>query len=68
MIVYDKLFKRLDERGITSYFIRKNKIMGESTLQKLRKNEPVTTATLNRLCELLDCQPGDLMEYVPDAD
>ena len=68
MIVYDKLFKRLDERGITSYLIRKNKIMGESTLQKLRKNEPVTTATLNRLCELLDCQPGDLMEYVPDAD
>ena len=68
MIVYDKLFKKLDERGITSYFIRKNKIMGESTLQKLRKNEPVTTATLNRLCELLDCQPGDIMEYVPDAD
>ena len=68
MIVYDKLFKMLDERGITSYFIRKNKIMGESTLQKLRKNEPVTTATLNRLCELLECQPGDLMEYVPDAD
>lgn len=68
MIKYDKLFQKLDEKKITTYFIRKNKITGEATLTKLRNNEPVTTVTIDKFCALLDCQPADLMEYVPDAD
>lgn len=68
MIKYDKLFKKLEEKGITSYYIRKNKVIGEATLTKFRNNEPVNTATIDKFCALLDCQPGDLMEYVPDAE
>lgn len=68
MIKYDKLFKLLEEKKITTYYIRKNKITGEATLTKLRNNEPVTTMTIDKFCALLDCQPGDLMEYIPDAD
>jgi putative transcriptional regulator len=68
MIKYDKLFQKLEEKKITTYFIRKNKITGEATLTKLRNNEPVTTATIDKFCALLDCQPADIMEYVPDTD
>lgn len=68
MIKYDKLFAKLDEKNITTYYIRKNKITGEATLTKLRKNEHITTATIDKFCALLDCQPGDLMEFVPDVD
>lgn len=66
MIRYDKLFKLLDDKKITSYYIRKHKITGEGTLTKLRNNEPVNTVTIERFCNLLQCQPGDLMEYIPD--
>ena len=68
MIKYDKLFKLLEQKNITTYYIRKNKITGEATLTKLRNNEPVNTITIDKFCELLQCQPGDLMEYVPDND
>lgn len=68
MIKYDKLFKLLDEKNITTYYIRKNKITGEATLTKLRNNEPVNTMTIDKFCSILNCQPGDLMEYVPDND
>lgn len=68
MIKYDKLFKLLEEKHITTYYIRKNKITGEATLTKLRNNEPVTTATIDKFCALLQCQPCDLMEYEFDND
>ena len=68
MIKYDKLFKLLEQKNITTYYIRKNKITGEATLTKLRNNEPVNTMTIDKFCSILNCQPGDLMEYVPDND
>lgn len=42
------------------------KVIGERTIQALRERKPVTFEILARLCRLLDCQPGDLLEYVPD--
>lgn len=66
MIKYDNLFKLLEQKNITTYYIRKNKITGEATLTKLRNNEPVNTKTIDVFCSLLNCQPGDIMKYVPD--
>ena len=57
----------LKENGITSYKIRSEKLLSESTLQKLRKGEGVSWDNLETLCRLLECQPGDLMDYVEDA-
>lgn len=68
MIKYDKLFKLLEEKKITTYYIRKCNVTGEATLTKLRNNKPVNTKTIDVFCKLLECQPGDLMEYVPDTD
>lgn len=67
MIVYKCIIERLSAAGYTTYGIRKEKLIPESTMQKLRTNGVVTTETLDKLCELLHCQPGDLMEYVPAA-
>ena len=58
----------LKENGITSYKIRSEKLLSESTLQKLRKGEGVSWDNLETLCRLLECQPSDLIEYVPDAE
>lgn len=65
-IKYDKLFRLLKERGVTTYQIRKEKIISESSLQKLREGKPISTSTIERMCDLLDCQPGDIMEYVKE--
>lgn len=46
--------------------IRKEKIMGEATLQKLRTGELVSWKNVELLCQLLKCQPGDLFEYTPE--
>ena len=56
----------LKEKGITTYKIRQEKILSESTVQKLRASKGVSWENLETLCRLMDCQPGDLMEYIKD--
>lgn len=56
----------LKEKGYSTYRIRKDKLFGEATLQKLRNNETVSWENIESLCKLLNCQPGDLMEYVEE--
>lgn len=66
MIKYDKLFNILKERGHSSnYWLRQNGLHS-ATVSKLRKNERINTDTINTICRLLDCQPADILEYVPD--
>lgn len=65
-IHYDKLFRLLEEKGITTYYLRQNKIMGQQTYYNLKNGKGnLGTETLEKLCNLLECQPGDLMEYLP---
>ena len=61
------ILKALKEKGITTYKIRQEKILSESTVQKLRASKGVSWENLETLCRLLDCQPGDLIEYVEDV-
>lgn len=60
---YRKLFALLREQGISTYRIRQDNIISQSTLQKLREGKNVTTDAIEALCRVLNCQPGDLMEY-----
>ena len=55
---------KLKEAGYSTYKLRKDKILGEATIQKLRKGELVSWENISTICELLDCQPGDIMEYI----
>lgn len=63
-IVYKmNVLDALKKAGYNTNKIRKEKIMGESMLQKLRRGQMVSWATFETLCELLDCQPADLIAY-----
>ena len=56
----------LKEKGITTYQIRKEKLLSESTVQKLRAGIGVSWENIETLCRLLDCHPSDFIEYVKD--
>lgn len=57
----------LSANGKTFYSLRKDKIVGTETIKKLQQGHGIIdTRTISNLCEYFDCQPGDLMEYVPD--
>ena len=56
----------LKEAGYNTSRIRKEKIMGEAMLQKIRSGQMVSWATLETICDLLNCQPGDLIEFVKE--
>ena len=64
-ISYRKLFTLMEQKGIKKFDLRK---MGLSPtiVDRFVKNGDVDTSTIMRLCEILDCQPGDIMEYEPD--
>ena len=53
----------LKEKGYSSYSLRKEKLLSESTIQKLREGEGVSWDNLNTLCKLLECDISDILEY-----
>ena len=61
------IMARLKENGYSSTRIREEKLIGQSYLQQIRHGELVSWKTLDTICGLLDCQPGDLLEYVKEA-
>lgn len=69
MIKYKRnIIAMLAEKGLTTYVIRQNKIFTEGQLQQMRSDKLVTQDTLDKLCAILECQPGFLLEYVPDEN
>ena len=61
------ILEALKEKGYTTYKLRKDNILSQSTLQKLREGKGLAWENIERLCALLDCQPGDSLEYVKEA-
>ena len=66
MIVFDKLWVTMKEKGITQYKLMKDYHISSGQLDRLRKNSNVNTYTLNQLCEILNCNLSDIAEYIPD--
>ena len=64
-IHFDKLNAIMQERGVKKFDLRKGGV-NASILDKALSGGNVDTKTINKLCALLKCQPGDIMEYVPD--
>ena len=62
----DDILLILKQSGYSTYRLRKDRIMGESKIQNIRNNL-VSIETINQLCKLLICQPGDILEYIPDT-
>lgn len=68
MIVYDQVLQRLSDAGWSSYRLVKERQIGNGTLMRIRKGESISTDTLDTICRLCDCQPGDLIHYESDQE
>ena len=69
VIIYDKLFVLLKEKGYNTTRIRKEMIIGQRTLTALKNGTGgINHQTIDNLCRVLECQPGDLMEYVANEE
>ncbi len=66
MIVYDRLWKTMKKRGISQYALIKEHKFSTGQLDRLRKNENVSSFTLNQLCRILKCQLEDIAEYIEE--
>lgn len=68
MIVYYKLDKLLESRGITKRKLCADTGLSTNIVSKISKNEGFKTETINRLCEYLKIQPSEIMEWIPDEE
>ena len=67
MIQYNPLWKTMAQKNFTTYTLRVTYGMSHATVQRLQKNMPVSTETLDKLCRILECQLEDVAEYIPNA-
>lgn len=66
MICFDKLWKVMEEKQISTYLLRESCGIDSKTVRRLKANENMETKTLNKLCAALDCRLEDIAEYIPD--
>lgn len=69
MIKYDKFFELMNDKGYTAIVVKREKLISQGTYYAMKHGTAVIkTDTIDKLCKLLDCQPNDIMEYVPDEE
>ena len=66
MIRFDKLWKTMKNKGITTYQLREQCGIDSKTVRRLRANDNVETKTLDKLCTVLDCRLEDIAQYTKD--
>ena len=66
MIRFDKLWKTMEQRGVSTYLLRERCGIDSKTIRRLRANDNIETKTLDKLCAALDCGIEDIVEYVPE--
>lgn len=66
MISYAPLWKTMKIKGVTTYALRFKNSIGGGTIERLKKNDTVSTNTLDMLCKILDCKLTDVAEFIPD--
>ena len=68
MISYRPFWQTLQSSSESTYTLIKDHRISSSTIDKLRKNKPVNTTTINDLCRILNCSVAEVMEYIPCED
>ena len=66
MISYEPLYKTMREKGISTYKLIKDFGISRSLLDRLKHNKPISTVTLNDLCNILDCKVEDVVLFIKD--
>ena len=64
MITYDNLWKVMKEKGVSKYALIKKYGISPAQITRLKRNESVSTHTIDMFCRILRCQVGDIMQYV----
>ena len=60
------ILKALKDKGFSTYRLRKDKLLSEGVIQSLRTDRMISLDNVAQICALLDCQPGDILEYAED--
>ena len=63
MISYQPFYQTLLQKGVTEYHLIFKQGVDANTLHRMKHGKAITTRTLNSLCEILDCQVTDILEY-----
>lgn len=66
MILYDNLWKVMKDKGISQYALIKKHKISPAQITRLKRNESVSTHTIDMFCKILQCSVSEIMEYVPD--
>ena len=66
MICFDKLWKTMEIKGVTTYKLREQCGIDSKTIRRLKANDNIETKTLGKLCAALGCRLADIAEYLPD--
>ncbi len=66
MISFDKLWKTMQKKGLSTYVLREKCGIDSKTVRRLKANENVETKTLDKLCTALDCRIEDIVEFVKE--
>ena len=66
MIVYDPLWETMRRKGVSTYTLIKKYSFSKGTLDSLKQNRNISTATLNDLCKILSCEVEEVLRYIPD--
>jgi len=68
MISYEGLWKVMKERGVSQYMLIKKYHISPGQITRLKRNESVSTHTIEMFCKILNCDVGDIMRYLPEED
>ncbi len=66
MITFDRLWKTMESKGVSTYFLREKCGIDSKTIRRLKANDNIETKTLNKICEALGCDLCDIAEYIKD--
>lgn len=66
MMSYDNLWKTMKEKGVSQYALIKRYGVSPGQITRLKRNENVSTHTIEMLCRILECRVEDIMQYIPD--
>lgn len=68
VIIYNDILGRLARNGWTAIRLQKERRISNGTIIQIRAGKPITTRTIDTICELCHCQPGDLIRYEPEKE
>ena len=66
MIRFDRLWETMKKRQVTTYQLREQCGIDSKTIRRLKANDNIETKTLNKLCAVLQCNPEDIAEFIPE--